>query len=248
MSVLTVIVLLIFIAAAGAGIFFWQMRREDDVASLKDNTYTLKEAITPPQKELLFYLEQAFQGHVVLFRPTLAQLVQIQQTDDRIRSQTLLDTIRVDYVVLNDEGKIRYAFDVRQRGSVADDPTQKKIATVKQRVLRGVGIKLMGIQRSVSKMPPVTKFAQQLRMALGEPAAVTRDSTLRPPFKEAARLPVQDERIPPTSQPKLEPYEPPSKEALASEMAMLTDIMGLSPESDSGSSGMSGMSGMDAAR
>ena len=100
------------------------------------------------------------------------------------------------------------------------------------RVLRGVGVKLMGIQRSVSKMPPVTKFAQQLSMALGEPVAVAHDGT--------ARLPVQDERIPSTAQPRLEPqlgtYEPPSRDALASEMAMLTDIMGLTPESDSGSS------------
>ncbi|MBR6976570.1 MAG: DUF2726 domain-containing protein, partial [Ottowia sp.] len=222
------------------GFFFWQMRREGDVASLRDNTYTLKEVITPPQKELLFYLEQAFQGQVVLFRPSLAQLVQIQQTDDRIRSQTLLDTIRVDYVVCNNEGKIRYAFDVRQRGAAADDPTQKKIVTVKQRVLRGVGVKLMGIQRSVSKMPPVSKFAHQLSMALGEPSTVTRDSTLRPAFKEAAAPQ-------PRPEPKLGSYEPPSQEALASEMAMLTDIMGLSPESDSGSSGMSGMSGMGSA-
>ena len=227
---LTTLLLFIVIAAAGAGIFFWQMRREEDVASLKDNTYTLKEAISPPQKELLFYLEQAFQGRAVLFRPSLAQLVQIQQTGDRIRSQTLLDTIHVDYVVLNDDGKIRYAFDVRQRGAVADDPTNRKINAVKQRVLRGVGVKLMGIQRSVSKMPPVTKFAQQLSMALGEPVAVAHDGT--------ARLPVQDERIPSTAQPRLEPqlgtYEPPSRDALASEMAMLTDIMGLSPETDSG--------------
>ena len=224
---LTTLLLLIVIAAAGAGIFFWQMRREEDVASLKDNTYTLKEAISPPQKELLFYLEQAFQGRAVLFRPSLAQLVQIQQTSDRIRSQTLLDTIHVDYVVCTDDGKVRYAFDVRQRGAAADDPTNKKISSVKQRVLRSVGIKLMGIQRSVSKMPPVTKFAHQLSMALGEPASVARDSTLRPALKEA---PAPQ----PRPEPQLGPYEPPSREALSSEMAMLTDIMGLSPETDSG--------------
>ena len=232
MSVFSVFILLIVIAAAAAGIFFWQLKRQDDVSSLKDNSYTLKEAISPAQKELLFYLEQAFQGHAVLFRPSLAQLVQIQQTSDRIRSQTLLDTIHVDYVVCTDEGKLRYAFDVRQRGSVAEDPTNRKINAVKQRVLRSVGIKLMGIQRSVSKMPPVSKFASQLSMALGEPAVV--------PAESATRLPVQDERIPSTSQPRLmpqlEPYTP-SPDAGASEMAMLTDIMGLAPESDTSESG-----------
>lgn len=223
MSAFAVFVLLLLVAAAAAGFFFWQLKRQEDIASLKDNTYTLKEAISPAQKELLFYLEQAFQGRAVLFRPTLAQLVQIQQTTDRIRSQTLLDTIHVDYVVCDDDGKVRYAFDVRQRGAAADDPTNKKISSVKQRVLRSVGIKLMGIQRSVSKMPPVTKFAQQLSMALGEPASVVaRDSTLRPAFREAPAA-----QQPPM--PKLEPYTPPP-DAGASEMAMLTDIMGLSPE------------------
>ena len=226
----TVLGLLIFVLAGVAAAYVLRLKREDDVASLKDNSYTLREAISPPQKELLFYLEQAFQGHAVLFRPSLAQLVQIQQAGDRIRSQTLLDTIHVDYVVCTDEGKVRYAFDVRQRGSVADDPMNRKVNAAKQRILRSVGIKLMGIQRSVSKMPPVTKFAHQLSIALGEPAVV--------PAEGAARLPVQDERIPASSQPRLmpqlDPYTP-SPDAAASEMAMLTDIMGLSPDS-----GMSG--------
>ena len=225
MSAFAVFVLLLLVAAAAAGFFFWQLKRQEDIASLKDNTYTLKEAISPAQKELLFYLEQAFQGRAVLFRPTLAQLVQIQQTSDRIRSQTLLDTIHVDYVVCDDDGKVRYAFDVRQRGAAADDPTNKKISSVKQRVLRSVGIKLMGIQRSVSKMPPVAKFAHQLGMALGEPALVSRDSTLRPAFREAPAAP----QAPQQPMPQLEPYTP-SADAGTSEMAMLTDIMGLSPE------------------
>ena len=225
----TVLGLLVFVLAGVAAAYVLRIKREDDAASLKDNSYTLREIISPPQKELLFYLEQAFQEHAVLFRPSLAQLVQIQHTSDRVRSQALLDTIHVDYVVCTAEGKIRYAFDIRQRGPVADDPTNRKINTVKQRVLRSVGIKLMGIQRSVSKMPPVTKFAHQLSVALGEPAAVPTEST--------ARLPTQGERPPSASQahpvPQLEPYTP-SPDAGTSEIAMLTDVMGLTPESNTG--------------
>ena len=220
--------LLIFIAAAVAAVFVMQLRREDDITSLKDNTYTLKETISAPQTELLFYLEQAFEGRVVLFRPTLAQLLQLQQTSDRIRSQTLLDTIRVDYVVCDEDGKLRYAFDVRQRGSVTEDPKQKKINSVKQRVLRSVGIKLMGIQRSVSKMPPVHKFAHQLSIALGEPEILPEQRLPQPPQ--------QQQQAQPRPAPKLEPHDPQS-----SGFASLTNIMGLSPDSDSGMSGMSGM-------
>ena len=215
--------ILFLIAASFAVYFVMQAKRRDDTSSLNDNTYALQEIISPAHRQLLFYLEQAFNGHVVLFRPALSQLVQLRVTNDRIRSQALLDSIHVDYVVCDDDGRPHYAFAVRQRGATNSDPKLRNTVRAKAKVLKSVGVKLLNIQRSVSSLPPVGEFAHKLSIALGE-------DVIAPILTATPMSQMSPSQLPPSQLPRTSQFalSDPSDSAFAG--GGLTTIMGLPPE------------------
>ncbi|MDO5289393.1 MAG: DUF2726 domain-containing protein [Pseudomonadota bacterium] len=198
---------LLVAALLGAGVYFYlqRQRQADTPASAEGDRYVAEETISPGHAKLLLYLQEAFPGRAVLFRPTLAQLVSVRLAADRQRALRRLHSHSVDYVVCTSDGKAEYAFDVRERNTDTDEAARRANA-LKSRVLKTAGVRLLRIHRSVSSLPPVHEFQQRLAESLGQ-------SSARAPSAAPA-------------QPSLSSDTPPSN------MASLTDLMGLPPEAD----------------
>lgn len=178
------------------------------VDSSSQDRYAAEEAISPAHAKLLIYLQQAFPGQVVLFRPALSQLLSVRHAADRQRARQRLDSHRVDFVVCSSEGKAEYAFDVRER-SAEGDASVRRVNALKVRVLKTAGVRLLRIQRSVRDMPPADGFRQRLEDSL----RMAPSGTL-----SRADVPV-----------KVAPAPADVADAPGSDLASLTDLMGLPP-------------------
>lgn len=203
----TLIGLLLVLAALGAGAYYYlQRQRHSDTAAIAEgDRYVAEETISPGHTKLLLYLQEAFPGRAVLFRPTLSQLVSVRLAADRQRALQRLQNHAVDYVVCASDGKAEYAFDVRERNADADE-TIRRTTALKSRVLKTAGVRLLRIHRSVNSLPPVQEFQQRLAESLGQVSARSPASA-QPQTAQAADTP-------------------------PSHMAGLTDLMGLPPEDE----------------
>ena len=204
--------LLLIPLLAGIAFLLLKQRGDADTHHSSSDHYLPHEAISPAHAKLLLYLQVAFGGQVVLFRPALAQLVSVRNAANREKTQAMLERLSVDFVVCNDDGKPLYAFDVRPRNAEAENAKARRINQIKTRVLKAVDVRLIRIQRSVSQMPPVGEFAMRLRQSLdGIPAGTV-------PLSGAPAAPAT---------PAAPPHEPPP-----TDMAALTEIMSLPPDDE----------------
>lgn len=204
-----IIGLLLVLLLAGAAFYLYKQKQEEQVSTSSSDRYAAQETISPAHAKLLLYLQHAFGGQAVLFRPRLAQLVSLRSAGDREKTLAMLERLSVDFVVCDDNGKPQYAFDVRPRNADAEDAKTRRINQTKTRILKSIDVKLIRIQRSVSQMPPINEFASRLRQSLdGIPAGAVPHSGFH-----------------------TEPPAPPPP-AQPTDMAPLTEIMSLPPDTE----------------
>ena len=222
-------ILIAVLLLAGVGVWLY-MRQNQEPASIDDNRYAIEEAISPAHISLLMYLRDAFPRRAVLFRPRLDQIVGVRHSENRQQALDQLAEHVVDFVVCAPDGKAEHLFDVRIRSANIDENQQRRETAFKTKVLKTVGLRLLRIQRSVSKLPPPEEFASRLSQSLGR----ERDPVAAYYVKPGSGPLVGSPAPAPAKQP---PQPPTSRKAPANtttEPANLTDLMGLPPDSEPG--------------
>lgn len=207
MGGLSWILLLLVLAGAAVGFVLWRQRNADiDLSS--DDRFSAAEAISPAHARLLEYLQFAFPGQVVLFRPQLSQLVSVRVASNRVQMQKWLESHVVDFVVCTTDGRPEFAFDLRERSANVDAQT-KRLAAMKARVLKTADVKLMRMHRSVTELPPADEFRKRLLDSINMGFSATP--------RRSSHSAAAASRSGPATAP--------------SDLASLTDIMGLPPDS-----------------
>ena len=156
---------LLLIVAVLAGVGAWlymKQQNKSSTASIDDNRYATEEAISPAHISLLMYLREAFPGRAVLFRPRMDQIISVRHSENRALATAQLAAHVVDFVVCTPDGKAEHVFDVRMRSANIDENQQRRETAFKTLVLKSVDLRLLRIQRSVSKLPPPEEFAAKL--------------------------------------------------------------------------------------
>lgn len=208
---------LLLIVAVLAGVGAWlyiKQQNKSSTASIDDNRYATEEAISPAHISLLMYLREAFPGRAVLFRPRMDQIISVRHSENRALATAQLAAHVVDFVVCAPDGKAEHVFDVRMRSANIDENQQRRETAFKTLVLKSVDLRLLRIQRSVSKLPPPEEFAAKLAESLGR-----------------ARAPIASYCI---KQDKGGSQAGGKPAATTTSPANLTDLMGLPPDSEPG--------------
>ena len=158
---------LLLIVAVLAGVGAWlymKQQNKSSTASIDDNRYATEEAISPAHISLLMYLREAFPGRAVLFRPRMDQIISVRHSENRALATAQLAAHVVDFVVCAPDGKAEHVFDVRMRSANIDENQQRRETAFKTLVLKSVDLRLLRIQRSVSKLPPPEEFAATVQI------------------------------------------------------------------------------------
>lgn len=227
-------ILLIILGLAGVGAWLY-MRQKNPPAPVEDNRYAIEEAISPAHISLLMYLREAFPGRAVLFRPRMDQIVAVRHSENRQMALEQLSDHYVDFVVCDRDGKAEFAFDVRMRTANIDENQQRRETAFKSQIFKSVGLRLMRIQRSVSKLPPPEEFAPRLLQSLGRERDPVASYYVKP-----GSTPLAGNSPAPASQPAAAASAPAAQAARrpgsapATEPAGLTEIMGLPPATEPG--------------
>lgn len=159
---------LLLAALAAAAFFFYRQRQQRLPASSRNDRYSAREPITPAQYRLMAYLQSAFPGQPVLFNVPLAQMVTIRHADDRRRAQERLQGHCIDFVVCQDDGTPRFAFQVdAYHTSQAEEA--RRAAALRHRILGSAGVRLLRLKKSVRDMPPPQVLRSRL-LDVGAPA------------------------------------------------------------------------------
>ena len=195
---------LLLIVAVLAGVGAWlymKQQNKSSTASIDDNRYATEEAISPAHISLLF-------------RPRMDQIISVRHSENRALATAQLAAHVVDFVVCTPDGKAEHVFDVRMRSANIDENQQRRETAFKTLVLKSVDLRLLRIQRSVSKLPPPEEFAAKLAESLGR-----------------ARDPIASYYI---KQDKGGSQAGGKPAATTTSPANLTDLMGLPPDSEPG--------------
>lgn len=214
MSLMWILIVIAVIAIAGGA--FWYLQQNSGKSPAKGalsphDRFVAEEIISPAHTKLLTYMQEAFHGHAVLFRPSLATLISVRSSANREDVMNYLASQHVDFVVCEENGKPVYAFDLRERDGQVSDKV-KKAALAKSKLLQSAGIKLLRIQRSINAMPPVHEFHQRLAESLN-----LETPRIKPHQKHGHH---QNDIFKTAA------------DAQQSDLANLSDLMGLTPESD----------------
>lgn len=134
----------------------WWPRKPRAVAERPVDAATHFAAMAPINEEqaaLLRYLNQAFPDGAVLFRPLLARFLTVRAGPDRNAARQWLMHARVDFLLCDEDGRPRHAFEIdllRTR----DDPLVQRRLAEKNRALRSAGIRLIRFKGALASWPP----------------------------------------------------------------------------------------------
>ncbi|WHZ13055.1 MAG: hypothetical protein OJF60_003496 [Burkholderiaceae bacterium] len=131
----------------------------------RGDRYTSEALITPPQADLLYYLQSAFPGQPVLVDVPLRKMVSIRRADSRRRAEQALEAMKVNFAVCNDAGKVAFAFDIEAYRS-GDASAAQREANEKHRILKSAGIRLIYVKDTVRKMPSAEDFRRKLSLSV----------------------------------------------------------------------------------
>ena len=205
MELLLILVVALLISCVGAWWYLGQQKKAP--VAVGEVRYSVAEAISPAHMSLLTYLRTAFPDRAVLFRPRLDQLVLVRNAEDRQQALDMLAAHVVDFVVCDAKGEPEYLFDVRLRSANIDESQHRRELVFKSQVLKSVGLRLLSIHRSVSKLPMPEEFVIKLAESLGK----------QPPVQ-------------PRSSSNNDKPESGSREGNPTEPASVSQIMGWPPE------------------
>lgn len=183
--------------------------------------FQLAMPITDEQVALLHYLQQVFPEGAVLFRPSLVRFLTVRASQSRQAAQQRLARLRVDFLICSDEGVPLFAFDVDLFRDRDDTQAQRRIE-LKNRVLKGAGIRLIRLKGTRANWPEPDALRGHLLAALRP--QVPR-SEMRPSGYEASAF-GQSAFGPSGFAPSA---FPPSRSAESGVMG-LTGLMGLQPQ------------------
>ncbi len=147
-------------------------------ASSRDDRYTAELLLTPPQAELLEYLQTAFPDQAVLANVPLRTMVSVRSAASRQRARDRLERFVADFVVCDENGKAAFVFDV-EAYRAGDTRSARQEALVKNRILKSAGIRLIYIKETSRKMPSPNDFRQKLSLAALVPRVDPRQSALQ---------------------------------------------------------------------
>lgn len=133
-------------------------------SSPRDDRYTSEALLTPAQADLLYYLQTAFPGQAVLANVPLNRIVTIRRAASRHRAQGMLDSLQVNFAVCDKGGKAAFVFDVEAYRTAEASEAQRS-ETVKNRILKSAGIRLIYIKDSTRSLPSPEEFRMKLSLA-----------------------------------------------------------------------------------
>ena len=217
-----IVTLFVLAVVGGAGFWFYQQQQGGGIevggGSSASDRYVTEVVIDPAHLRLLQYLQEAYSERVVLYRPSLSQLVTARNAANWQRAHKRIEELFLDFVVLTPEGKADVAFEVRERGAEEDNAAKRSNA-IKKRVLETADVKLLRIQRSVSNLPDPADFREKM-----DGMILRKELKAKQKFLQT-RADLQQPSDSPSS-----PAPLPQNGTEVSEIANLSDLMDLPPD------------------